>query len=109
MHLTEKELQDLQGQITSLEQTANEKIEDKLQELLAPVNEKAQKAIEAVAKEKGYSYILDSGAGSIIYALPSDNILDATKQKLGIKDTDAGTASPSGAPKKTTTGTGTKK
>ena len=85
----EKELQDLQGRIGSFEQTANEKIEDKLQELLAPINEKAQKAIEAVAKEKGYSYILDTSVGAILYALPADNILEAVKAKLGIKDTPA--------------------
>lgn len=87
----EKELQDLQSRIGSFEQTANEKIDDKLQELLAPINEKAQKAIEAVAKEKGYTYILDTSAGAILYALPSDNILDAVKAKLGIKDAPAAT------------------
>ncbi|HOZ52716.1 MAG TPA: OmpH family outer membrane protein [Chitinophagaceae bacterium] len=87
----EKELQDLQGRMGSFEQTANEKIEDKLQELLAPINDKAQKAIEAVAKEKGYTYILDTSVGAILYALPSDNILEAVKAKLGIKDTPAAT------------------
>lgn len=97
----ERELQDLQSGISSYEQTANEKIEDKKQELLSPINDKAQKAIEAVAKEKGYSYIFDTSAGGIIYALPSDNIIDAVKAKLGIKDTPAvNTPKPGGAPKK---------
>ena len=90
----EKELQDLQGRMGSFEQTANEKIEGKLQELLSPVNDKAQKAIEAVAKEKGYTYIFDTSASGIVYALPSDNILDAVKVKLGIKDTPAPTTAP---------------
>ncbi|GBL35317.1 outer membrane protein 26 [Filimonas sp.] len=90
----EKELQDLQSRMGSFEQTANEKIEAKLQELLAPVNDKAQKAIEAVAKEKGYSYIMDTSVGGIIYALPGDNILDAVKVKLAIKDTPASSTAP---------------
>ena len=94
----EKELQDLQSRMGSFEQTANEKIEAKLQELLAPVNDKAQKAIEAVAKEKGYSYIMDTSVGGIIYALPGDNILDAVKVKLNIKDMPEATTP--GAPKK---------
>jgi outer membrane protein len=82
----EKELQDLQGRIGSFEQTAKEKIDDKVSELIAPINDKAQKAIEAVAKEKGYNYILDSSAGGLLYATPSDNIIDAVKAKLGIKE-----------------------
>jgi outer membrane protein len=85
----EKELQDLQSRMGSFEQTANEKIESKLQELLAPVQDKAQKAIETVAKEKSYTFIFDTSSGGIIYALPGDNILDAVKTKLGIKDTPA--------------------
>jgi outer membrane protein len=93
----EKELQDLQGRIGSFEQTANEKIEEKLQELLAPINDKAQKAIEAVAKEKEYSYILDTNAGGIIYALPGDNILPAVKLKLGIKDSPSGSITTPGS------------
>ena len=85
----EKELQDLQSRIGSFEQTAKEKIDDKLQELLAPVNEKAQKAIEAVAKEKAYTYIIDTSSGALLYATPTDSILEAVKAKLGIKDAPA--------------------
>ena len=72
--------------------------EAKLQELLAPVNDKAQKAIEAVAKEKGYSYIMDTSVGGIIYALPGDNIIDAVKVKLNIKEVQEATTPA--APKK---------
>jgi outer membrane protein len=61
-------------------------INAKGQELLKPITEKADKAIQDVAKEKNYSYILDVSAGSIIYALPSDNIIGEVKTKLGIKE-----------------------
>jgi len=85
----EKELNDLQNRIQSTQQSAEEKIASKRQELLKPITEKADAAIQAVAKEKGYSYIFDANAGGIIYALPSDNIIKEVKTKLGIKDAPA--------------------
>ena len=53
----------------------------KQQELMAPVLEKVQKAIEAVAKEKGYTYILDAAAG-VLYADPQYDVSDLVRQKL---------------------------
>ncbi len=85
----EKELNDLNNRIQSTQQTAEEKIGNKRQELLKPITEKADNAIQAVAKEKGYSYIFDASAGGIIFALPTDNILEDVKKKLGIKDAPA--------------------
>ncbi|MBU3676055.1 MAG: OmpH family outer membrane protein [Chitinophagaceae bacterium] len=93
----EKELTDLQNRIQSVQQSAEEKIAAKRQEMLKPITEKADAAIQAVAKEKGYSYIFDANAGGIIYALPSDNILQDVKNKLGIKEAPAATTT---APKK---------
>jgi outer membrane protein len=90
----EKELTDLQNRIQSVQQGAEEKIAAKRQDMLKPITEKADAAIQAVAKEKGYSYILDANAGGIIYALPSDNILAEVKTKLGIKDAPATSPAP---------------
>lgn len=85
----EKELSDLQNRIQSTQQSAEEKIANKRQELLKPITEKADAAIQAVAKDKGYTFIFDAQAGGIIYALPSDNIIQDVKNKLGIKDAPA--------------------
>jgi outer membrane protein len=90
----EKELQDLQNRMQSTQQSAEEKIASKRQEMLKPITEKADAAIQTVAKEKGYSYIFDANAGGIIYALPTDNILQDVKNKLGIKDTPAANGTP---------------
>jgi outer membrane protein len=92
----EKELQDLQNRMQSTQQPAEEKIASKRQEMLKPITEKADAAIQTVAKEKGYSYIFDANAGGIIYALPTDNIIQDVKNKLGIKDA----PTTNGAPKK---------
>ena len=95
----EKELQDLQSNLQSTQQVAEEKVGAKRQELLKPITEKADKAIQAVAKEKGYSYIFDVSAGGIIYAQPSDDILKDVQAKLGIKPSAAPSSGGTVAPK----------
>ncbi len=80
-----KEIQDLQNRIESTQQSAQEKLQAKKQDVYAPVLEKADKAIQAVAKEKNYDYIFDKSAGALLYGKDADNILPAVKAKLGIK------------------------
>ncbi|HNU89285.1 MAG TPA: OmpH family outer membrane protein, partial [Ferruginibacter sp.] len=59
------------------------------QDKIAPVREKAMDAIKAVAKEKGYSYVIDESTNAILVAPPGDDLLPAVKAKLGIKDAPA--------------------
>ncbi len=80
-----KEIQDLQNRIESTQQSAQEKIQMKKQEVYAPILEKAEKAIKAVAKEKNYDYIFDQSGGVLLYGKESDNVLPLVKAKLGIK------------------------
>jgi len=82
----EKELSDLQDRIQSFEESAQTSLQKKREELQMPLIKKAQDAIDAVAKEKGYSYIFDTVQGGVIlFAQDSDNILPLVKTKLGIK------------------------
>lgn len=81
----QQELQSLQARIESFQQSAQEKIGKKKEELYKPILEKADKAIKDVAKEKGYDYVFDASGGSLLYAKDSDNILPLVKAKLGIK------------------------
>jgi outer membrane protein len=80
-----KEIQDLQRRIEETNQSAQEKVEKKRQELYQPVLEKADKAIKEVAKEKGYDYVFDASTGALLQARETDNILGFVKAKLGIK------------------------
>lgn len=80
-----KEIQDLQNRIESTNQSAQEKVEKKRQELYTPILEKADKAIKAVAAEKAYDYVFDASSGAILHAKETDNILPLVKAKLGIK------------------------
>lgn len=54
-----EELQNLDQELNKLRQEANQKIAQKERDLLVPLNEKILKAIEVVAKAKGYSHITD--------------------------------------------------
>ena len=81
----ETELQDLQTRIQSFQTTAQEQLEKKEAELLQPIIDKAKKAIEDVAKEKGYIYVLDVSLGVILsFSSESEDILPLVKKKLGI-------------------------
>lgn len=80
-----KEIQDLQKRMIDLSDNAEQKVGDKKEELYKPIFEKANTAIQAVGKEKGYAYILDSSTGALLFAVDSDNVLGLVKAKLGIQ------------------------
>ena len=80
-----KEIQDLQNRIESIQQSAQEKLQAKKQDVYAPILDKADKAIKAVAKEHNYDYIIDKSGGILLFAREGDNILPLVKAKLGIK------------------------
>jgi outer membrane protein len=80
-----KEIQDLQNRIQGVQQSAQEKVAAKKQEIYSPILEKADKAIKEVAKEKGFDYVFDASGGGLLYYKESDNILPLVKAKLKIK------------------------
>lgn len=82
--LKEKEIMDLEKRIGDFEQSIQGKIGKEEERLYAPLQEKAGKAVQEVAKQFGYTYIFESGYGSLLYAEESDNILPLVKTKLGI-------------------------
>jgi outer membrane protein len=82
----EAELQDLQTRIETFQQTAQQDLQQKRVELFTPVQDAALKAVNAVAEENGFTYILDSGMGAVVYSSPdSENILPLVKAKLGLQ------------------------
>ncbi len=104
----EKTLQNKQNELQELQQNAEGALSRKQQELIAPIMEKIQTAIDAVAKENAYTFVLNSDAGYgttpvILVAPESDNITNLVFKKMGVTPpaTDkpvTGTAAP--APKK---------
>lgn len=82
----EKEIVDMENRIQQFRANAEEEMAKKQEELLKPVLDKVQNAINAVGKEKGYTYIIDNAAGTLVYLGP--DAIDASKDvkaKLNIK------------------------
>src|SRR5690606_3956538 len=84
---TERELAQLQENLQQLQQDAQVTIENKRNQLMEPVYVKVGKAIEDVAKENGYSYILNQQIGGldvILYGDESNNVSDLVLKKMGV-------------------------
>ncbi|MEJ6737094.1 MAG: OmpH family outer membrane protein [Flavobacteriales bacterium] len=79
-----KEITDLEKRIGEFQQTAEADLQKKEQALLQPIIDKAKTAIDGVARENGYTYILDSSVGVVLYSVEGDDILPKVKTKLGI-------------------------
>lgn len=93
----ETEIQGLQGRIQEFGRTAEQSLQTKYQQLVNPVVQKIQKAIDAVAKESGYQYVfnLDAGANTIpilLVAPEENNITELVLKKLGIDPAKAAAA-----------------
>ena len=93
----ETELQGLQGRIQEFGRTAETSLQTKYQQLVNPVVQKIQKAIDEVAKENKYTYVfnLDAGANTIpilLVAPEQDNITELVLRKMGIDPAKAAAA-----------------
>jgi outer membrane protein len=80
-----QEIGDLEQRIQEFQESAQQSIQKKKEELYSPVVKKAEDAIKAVAEDKKYSYIFDTSVGVVLFAQESDDIMPAVKAKLGLK------------------------
>ena len=81
----EKELMDIQNRIQEFQQNISQELQQQQSQLVAPINEKANKAVQELAKAKGIDVLMD--ASQAIYF--SDNVVDLTadaRKALGIPD-----------------------
>ena len=84
--IKEKEIQDQNQRIQNYNQLAQQSLGQKEQELLKPIIEKVQKAIDEVGAENGFIYIFDVSSKVILFY--SDKSMDAeplVRTKLGIQ------------------------
>ena len=61
-----------------------QQLASKRQELLQPILDNISLKIEEVAKENGYSYILDESQGTILFKDDNLDVTTLVKAKLGI-------------------------
>jgi outer membrane protein len=78
------ELADIQKRTQDYNNTATESVNAKVQELLKPINDKIHVAIVAVAKEKGFTYVINTANTELLVAPETDSLLPAVKVKLGL-------------------------
>ena len=78
-----QEMQDMGTRIQQFQQTAQKELGQKEMDLYKPIMEKAQKAIQKVAKEKGFNYVLDATTGSGLLVADGTDILVDVKKSLG--------------------------
>ncbi len=79
------DLQDMQKRYQEFQQKAEQEVQTKYADLTKPIIDKIRTAITAVAKEKGYAYVLNSAQTELLVAPDADNLLAAVKVKLGLK------------------------
>jgi outer membrane protein len=77
------EVQQDQARYQQARQAAMQDMQKRQAEGLNPIIEKAQKAIEAVAAEKGVEYVLDASIGKGLLVKKGTDLYDAVKTKLG--------------------------
>jgi outer membrane protein len=94
---SERELQQLQQNIQKLEQDSQNDLQRKSAQLLEPIQLKVGKAIEDMAKENGFSFVLISQIGGVDVILYGDEKLDVSDlvlKKMGITPAPATQATP---------------
>jgi outer membrane protein len=95
----EPELQNLIYEIQNWDAIKQQVIQNKQNALLEPIYSKVVKAIQDVAKEKGYGYVYSREA--LLVAPPADDILPLVAAKLNVKLPPPGTGGarpPAGRP-----------
>jgi outer membrane protein len=81
------EIQDMEKRIGEVQQKAQQELASKQKELYDPIILKAENAVKAVAKEKGYAYVFDVLNQAVVYFEGGEDILPLVKTKLGLPAT----------------------
>jgi len=82
----EKDLMAMYQRLQDFQQSAQEQYQQEQEKLMQPVFEKANKAIEAVAKEQGITYVISGNPQILLFkAVGTTDLLPDVKKHLGIK------------------------
>jgi len=82
----EQEIQSLNQRIQMYQEQAQEEMQQEQGKVMQPIWEKANKAVENVAKEQSITYVISANSQILVYkAVGTLDLLPAVKQHLGIK------------------------
>ena len=79
------EIQQKEQSIMDFQESASSDVSAEEQRKIDPILKKAKQAIEDVSKANGYTYVFDSGTGTLLY-LGGDDVTKLVCTKLGIPD-----------------------
>ena len=82
----EKELGDIQQRLQEFDQTIQQELQAQQNQLMAPIYQKAQEALNKLAKAGGYIYVFDQS--SMLYFDPaqSTDLTPAARKALGVAE-----------------------
>lgn len=79
----QKELQGMEQNIQQYQQTASLDIQQKQADLLRPLIEKARTAIQKIAREQGFEYVIDATPGGALILFDGKDLMADVKKELG--------------------------
>ena len=79
----QKELEDMQRGIQEFQQTVSQELQKKSVDMMQPLIEKARAAIDKIAGQLGFDYVLDSSAGGSVIIAKGKDIMAEVKVELG--------------------------
>ncbi|MEX0595098.1 MAG: OmpH family outer membrane protein [Candidatus Paceibacterota bacterium] len=82
----QQQMMTIQQDYQEYAQSMEDSLKAKMAELVAPIKKKVEEAVAEVAKELGYSHVIDNSYGTLLYADDQFNLEKAVKDKLNIKD-----------------------
>ena len=80
----ERELQSLNERIMEFQESAQIDLMEQEERLLNPIIEQARNAINKVGREHGFTYILDSSGGSVLFFEGGEDIMPLVRAELGL-------------------------
>lgn len=83
IEIKRKQLGELYLRLQGYQQNASQQYQQKQQELMGPIQKKAQETVQQVAKENGYTYVFLKDA--LLVSPPAEDLLPLVKKKLGLK------------------------
>ena len=81
-----RELTDYQQKLEQFQASAGQDLQNMQSDLMGPIQQKINQAVESVGKEGGYSLIqMYNPQLTLYHAAPVEDVTDAVKAKLGVK------------------------
>ena len=79
----QKELAGMEQNIQQYQQTASQDVQKKQADLLKPLIDKAKEAIQKIAKEQGFDYVIDATQGGSLILANGKELMEEVKKELG--------------------------